>query len=197
VPINDVYQLTATLTNQGITCNNIFHFNWASGTDTQPASSLTQAFMEDIWANLRRMMGDYVSLIQTEVINLMAPSDYDIVNYAGTKGLLVTLPADIAPTFVSFGFKYNRSFPGQPTGHKRFTGVDEAFTAGNLYTLGGTQVADLEGALLGPISDGALTNIYYPVLVKRPYSLLVPPTSWSFPASVTYTNLTTQSSRKS
>jgi hypothetical protein len=97
---------------------------------------------------------------------------------------------------MAWSWRFEQSAPGAQTGSKRFTGVAEDLTNGNVYFLPGSVEADLKTALQGLLPGGTAANEYRLVVVKRPFSIAIPPTVWSDVAIVTYTNLTTQSSRK-
>lgn len=194
--IGDIYQMTTSYTFVGQLCQNVWHYELLTGTDPNHSNSLHLAFMDMIATVMLACMSDTLMFDTIEVVNLMDVTDFDVTTGIARPGTVVSGAAQTAASFVSFGYRLEKSHPGASVGHKRFPGVGEGFTAENVYDPPGNATITLGQLMQNVITPTALTDVFGLVVVKRPYSFAVPPSVWWPVTAVTYTELTTQSSRK-
>lgn len=194
--IGDVYQLTLFWDFVAQECQNVFHYELISGSDPDHTNSLFQAFHEDLIPLIRACTSDQCILDHAELINLMDYSEFYNSGTLGYAGDIVSGATQTGASFLSYGFRLEKAYPGAPNGHKRFPGVAEGYTAENVYDPPGSAATFLKNGLQTVISESSLTDIFNLVIVHRPFSELVPPVLWWLVTKVIYTNLTSQNSRK-
>lgn len=193
--VGEIFELVQTFIYLGETMQNVWHFLHKTGARPEGANELASGF-NAVWKPL--IMGgisDDCEYTELKTINIMNPADFDLFT-TSDFGLVPNIPSANAATFLSWAWRFEQLFPGAPTGGKRFPGVAEELTNGNVYFLPGTIEVDLKAALESTLVGGTAVNTYKLVLVNRPFSVSAPPTVWWEVDNVTYTNLSTQNSRK-
>lgn len=193
--VGEVFELVQSFLYLGELAQNVWHFVQKTGADPQASNELASGF-NAVWKPL--ILGgisDDCEYTELKTINLMNTTDFDLFS-TSEQGLVPNVPSANAATFLSWSWRFEQLNPGAPVGGKRFPGVAEELTNGNVYFLPGTIEADLKAALQSILVGGTATNTYQLVLVKRPFSVSLPPTVWWNVETVTYVNLTTQNSRK-
>lgn len=193
--IGDVYELVQSFNYLGQVALNVWHYVQKTGSLVNSAAELASGFNSTIKPLILDGMSDDCTYFELRTVNLMDPTEFNIFTTA-ENGTVPSIPASNAATFLAWSWRFEQAAPGGSVGSKRFTGVAEDLTNGNVYFLPGSTEADMKAALQDLLPGGTGANDYRLVVVKRPFSLTVPPTVWTDVAVVTYTNLTTQSSRK-
>lgn len=194
--VGDIYQMTVSWLFSAQVCQNVFHYELISGSEPDHALGLFQAWHNDVRQLIIACMADTCQLDRVDVVNLMNAPEFHVEADIGQDGDLISGTTQTAAGFVSFGFRLEKAYPGAPNGYKRFPGVAEGYTAEDLYVPPGNAIANLAVALEQDINDPAYTDVFHLQVVHRPFSLAVPPTVWWPVTAVTFTNLTSQNSRK-
>lgn len=196
------FQITLFQDYQGQACQNVFFYRKTTPHAVGDAQVLWAAFNTDVMNPLSLVQNTVVTYTGLSVINLADLSDYWSADpTAGTGAINST---SIAPRFVAYGFRYNRTTRAGRHGSKRFVGVAEELVAGGSTTLTSpldVRVPALSAVLGGSINDGGLT--FTPMIPRREIDPDPPLGEEDYVlvdllpvASVQFTGLTTQNSRK-
>lgn len=194
--IGEIYQMTTFYDNDDSEAQNVFTYEHVAGTDANPAEGLVDGWFNLVWPVLREAINSLCILTHIEAVNIMDPTDSDVRTGIGSAGLITVTASSQGATFDSFGVRYEKAYPSAPNGYKRFPGVAESLTSRNLYIVPQVDIDALLLQLVLAVSDPPNPATFFPVIVKRPYSFDVPPTVWYPTTTCTWTNLTTQNSRK-
>lgn len=195
--IGDIYSVQFEFDNDGIACLNVFNYKHLSGADSVPANALAVALEAVIWTEIKQVMADTCILRAIEAVNIMNPADFWRISAIDDTGAIAVTPSSMGATFDAWSIRFEKAFPSAPAGHKRFPGVSETITSRNLYAPTQSRIDAILAAVLANLSDVLFNSVFSPVIVKRPFSFAVPPTVWYDIIAATWTNLTTQNSRKS
>lgn len=158
---------------------------------------------------LNEFLNKFASDIAPSIAAILNPVSYITLleafecNGAGYASKTIALPGTRTgtydPAFSAWGFRYQRKNQGERSGAKRFGWTtDSDFNSGAPISTLVTAANALAVKLQNPIQEGIL-DTWFPVILKRPkYVNHVPTTAWSSHdlSGVTFTGITTQSSRK-
>lgn len=194
--IGDVFSLKIDWQFVGQLCQNVFFYEQIAGSSTNEATILWFAFEQNLRDLIFPCQSDQCELDEGATLNLMDQTDFHTDTGINLFGSIQSGAAQTQASFVAFGFRLERAYPGAPHGYKRFPGVAEGYTAENVYAPPDDATDNLAIALAATIQADTFTPIFMPVVVHRPFSIGVPPDTWWPVTLATYTNLTTQSSRK-
>ncbi len=153
-------------------CLNLFNF-YSSGVGPVAggAEDLVDtwrtAFTPVLRALLRQALPEY-SLNSVYAYDVNNPDDFfEYVWPNPVTGLNGDSGAATSP-FMSFAFRTDRWRVGRNRGYKRFSGICEGDIAGNVFTPGGTLLADIVTALEATVV-GAITAYYPSIAGKEKY----------------------------
>lgn len=179
---------------------NVFFYEQVLTGSPSDALGLHEAFDEDVLVDWVDTVVSLVGISNLEVFQPENPTDFhdgQPGNNVGTRA--VTSPARTA-AFEAFAYRSNRDGPGSRASYKRFVGLSEEDTTGNLLEaafLAIPAVVALATSMGQVIASGGPGATYKPIQVKHPVPLGIPVVknfdiiSWLPPY------LTTQVSRRS
>lgn len=194
--IGDIFQLTPFWDNDGVEAQNVFTYEHVAGSDPLDSEALVTGFYNLVWPVIRKAVCSLCLLRRIEAVNMMDAPDFFTMGSIDEAGDLPVSASSQGATFDAWSVRYEKEYPGAPTGHKRFPGVAETLTSRNLYIVPQPDIDAILLQLALAVNAPPLAATFFPVIVKRPYSFAVPPVTWFNVTTITWTNLTTQNSRK-
>lgn len=192
----DVYQLRLTGEYLGQVVQAVFNYKHVVGESVATALTWNDTFKSDVLPSIVAVASENLEYTQIETINWRDPSDFyiDSINFQGD---IPVEDNDSLAAWLTLYFRFNRNFPGQHHGSKRFAGgVESMFTDGAPAALWATEMTALANALAGGLTASLDRTARYYVVDRtgNPELGANPPGYVS--SSVTYRGLGTQKSRK-
>lgn len=190
--VGDIYKATLKSLLKAQECENVFYF----AVDTDPGSTSSATVVGGLVRDtfvplLTAVQSDQLQYTEVQVQNIMQIGDFTTLAVTDTGAV----SGDVMPTYVAFGFSYNRGLRLGNNGRKAFAGVPESSVVDGVVTDSGVLAAlgDLASELG---ATHVLTGVTYrPIIYRIPDPDHVNGTA--FPVgSVTYKRITTQNSRK-
>lgn len=197
--INEVYLLKVFAQFLGQQVLNTYGYQQTAGGTSNPAASLTSIFDAVVQSIVTGIAPDTMTFSRVEAFSIANPSDYSDRAPAFATGVRAILPANLQPSYVSFGLRSNRAGAGSRASYKRYAGMGDGDMDGNDLTaafLGIPSVVSLPGILATTLVH-ATGDTFKPVQIKSGWTLGFAPvvnfliTSWAIPY------LTSQVSRRS
>jgi len=156
------------------------------------AASETGEFVEV----LLNALSSVVQILSVEMTNLDNPDDFAL--YVLPTPVAGDISGDSMPSFVAYGYTYERSTRATRNGAKRFVGVPEqSVSNGVIVPAAVFGVQAIAAALEVPVSfsvDAGIDNALTPTIVRKTGTFTYSATN--LVSGVTYKRVTTQNSRK-
>ena len=199
--LNTDFRLTLTGT-YAFEWKAVFWFRKQATHAALDAQNLYTAFEATVCPIILGVMNSVATIDNIEVVNLVDLADYYAGGVTPSNGTITSTSP--APTFVSYGLRYNRSTRAGRHGYKRFPGVCEELVSFGSTTVSGALVAAMAALAAGldnDISSGGAT--FRPMIPHRELVTLPDDTATYVLtdlfgiSSVEFYGLTTQNTRKS
>lgn len=185
-----VYRLVLAASLYGKACDNVFYYGVVGGSPS--AINLRNAFGEDVAPAIQAIQSEDVLYASINSVGVQGIFDFDDYPFTAVGSV-----GDFAePTFVAWGYRYNRAASNERHGYKRFAGVaDTWWEGGEIDPANNTALAAVATVLEGDINNGGST---FTPLIQRRFLDKVPvdpPEYYTF-NTVSFQGITTQNSRK-
>lgn len=193
----DVIRTIWTGTFLGENFNNVFHYKvTVEGDPLHPCAGMVANYSVLLWQTfLAPMISEGMVLTNILVVNLRDPSEfYDSGVIAETGDIDQADQVNLTSWFAT-AFRYQRRFPGQRNGSKRFCGVVESQVNGNAW-YGSTSLPDALAGELGTANDPSAFNSWgwSPFVARAGAEYGANPPGY-IPIAVDFAGLTHQDSR--
>lgn len=177
----------------GQQCLNVYYYE--SQGDGDIVGDLRAAFIEDVLPQLRALQTQQVTHVRIDTLNVTTGLDYE--EYTHPSPLNGNQSGETSPSFVAWGFRYNRASRDSRHGYKRIPGVGEGAIADGVPVAGiATPIANLAASLQIAIGDSTGGPTYLPRIVRRT-GVAPLETYTAFPVqSVGFVRVTSQVSRR-
>ena len=178
---------------------NVFWYrleNWGGFSPGSPvANDLALNFQPNVGAALRDVMVVGSTIDRTEIVDYGDPTDFDVCIAACGWPLVGTRVGQPLPAYVCLSYRFDRPFPGQRSGWKRFSALSESDIAGDKIDAGLQAAVDALEAEIAQILIGPGGAIFQPVVPTGVKLLGTNPTVWES-VGVTFAGVGSQVSRK-
>jgi len=196
IATGDLLQITDFQTYLGEECLNVYYYRWFSAPtfDNSAYAPLLADFNAVVIAPVIDIQHYLLLHDRLEIRNLSNNLDFAalITNVAGTRG---TSDAQAMPSFNSAGFQLVRDSLIVRNGYKRYAGLSDDLMAGNNYSPGASEIADVITGLTSFLQIG-LIDVAAPVIVKRPIDPPLLTYDYASVVSALYKGAGTQNTRK-
>lgn len=173
---------------------NVFHYK-ATTADAADTDAMMAAFVSDVLTPIAVVQGGQMSWTQLELKQITGGGDYGILPI--TPPIAGTQSGEDLPPETCFTFRFQRLQLGRRHGYKRICGVTEGNQAAGV-AVGGilTYLDDAADAMKADIVPGAGPTLRPGVLHRMLNGQPVVPPVFQDIASVLYSHIGTQNSRK-
>ena len=172
--LGDFLQFDIRYTYLGQECHNILHYRVTSltGLAGDYLTVLNTWILDNIVAFMCPLQSDGVDYEDVTGKNLTNNLDF-AVNTSASVGLVGSSDATRLPSWACFSFKKIRESLATRNGWFRMAGLVESQCSGNMITVTGAAVTNLEGKIAADVVLG-ITTVAEPVILKRPLPQPVP-----------------------
>jgi len=186
------FRLTHTMTYQGKTINNVYHYTSSSNVVGQ-ADNLCAEFFTQMLNAICAVQNTEVQHVQLYAIDTNTMTDY-ATYFLTNQGAVGSAPTGLSP-FMAWSFTINTTASIIRHGFKRIAGLDETQQEEGLPTSAASTLLDaLETKFVTSLSNGGFT--FTPVIAR--YNNANPPvmTAFANATSCSFKRISTQNSRK-
>jgi len=205
--LNDIYRVTLVQVwdSDAPIAFNVFYYkeiNEIPGNNN--SAQLAAEFEANVDPLIRGIQNDIVSTIAINVENIIPSADNTYLSYTPNTRTGAT-GGDSLPPYASWAFRYNRNNSAVRNGQKRFWGVSESDQNDGIANGALAAALSALGVRLGlTLGVGGTTSLYQPRIFRagRPVKVIPEKTIPALlqadfdVASVAYTQISTQNSRK-
>lgn len=194
--VGSIYRVILSGSYLGQQITNVWHYAQLAGGSGNQSGGLSTEFQAEVLANLADCVASQYDFTNLLVVDVQTPSQFtDDSSPTPSTGARTIADADLAPSYLAFGFRSNRNGPGSRYSYKRFPGLSEVDFDGNALTATFKALADpLRAALGSTLVSGA--NQYFPFQIPGGVELGQVPPAGFVVNGWNDAYLTTQNSRK-